>query len=869
MGTSVWRRGRSVSGMRRAVTLLLMAFFCIAGAASARGQAVKGQIVSVGLGGEGAQSAGGVYRVGSWVPLKVHLENRSPTPFEGHLGVEQIDLDGDKALSVGPAFVLQPTAEGRTLWTYYWPTPNDSDFRGVSSVVILDKDGQTVVGKVSMPDAERAARGIGNEDQERLESTRLVVVLGKRQAYWNAFGGAYGGNELVESIWLQDPSQLPDDVKGLDGVDVVVWQADTIKPSELSPDFQLKALLEWVKAGGHLIITVGTQAQEFTKAGEPLTSALPLKNLSTRDLHMSDLTVFRTLSVAPFRALDKDDKPLVQVIGELQPAGRPVIGGVKGRPTEIFADHPLVVTGLYGRGAVTMVTIDASDPEINAKLAAGAGGQETANKSWMLFWSAAAGWPLPDKVFTARDANMQNVDVAPSSAKIELGRNISAEVDVRDVTEVRVLVAVLFLALYWLIAGPLGHAVLRSYKVVHWSWWIFGGIVLAATSVAGIVVFYLHVSTYDVRHRSFVLGTVGSDEVTVDSFYGIYAPTSGAVEIKQKAGEGMNYLAPLCMPTTDEVKPYADPQSYSIWSEHSAAVSPVFRSTLKKMQGRWTGHLGGISGSAQYTRDPEHVLRGTLTNNTGYTLEDAEIEVYFPSLEPPNWAIFRNLDWHGATPGATYRFTLGRQWKPGESIDLEKSLTLQLKAQGTSFAPAAGAPKVLEPGHVEDLLEVAGWGMSQAGEGSGSPIFMTQESITSLADRTPWNPHLTDAGFLMNFLADERNPDPLRYFDHRSIVRGFERVTDCTKELHAAGALLLARAGDINNSDFVRSPVALSVNNRNVDGKGDVQFAYALVVTGDPPPTMRITAAGAPAAPAGAAPNQGGRGNLLLEGQNP
>src|SRR5205823_5838458 len=61
--------------------------------------AVTGEILSVGIGGnvkEGEQSKiGGMYRAGSWVPVRVRLKNRSGKTFSGRLGVEQPDLDGD------------------------------------------------------------------------------------------------------------------------------------------------------------------------------------------------------------------------------------------------------------------------------------------------------------------------------------------------------------------------------------------------------------------------------------------------------------------------------------------------------------------------------------------------------------------------------------------------------------------------------------------------------------------------------------------------------------------------------------------------------------------------------------------------------
>ena len=59
-----------------------------------------------------------------------------------------------------------------------------------------------------------------------------------------------GGTEGVKKMQVSSASQLPDNVLGLDGVDVVVWEADKVKVSDFgAPEFQLRALLHWVKAG--------------------------------------------------------------------------------------------------------------------------------------------------------------------------------------------------------------------------------------------------------------------------------------------------------------------------------------------------------------------------------------------------------------------------------------------------------------------------------------------------------------------------------------------------------------------------------------------------------------------------------------------
>ncbi len=772
-------------------------------------QAVKGTIESVGIGGSKGQ--GGVYRAGSWVPVQVRLKNRSGAKFEGRLAVEQKDLDGDKILSIGPKFILLPgdTGDaddegGRLIWTYFWPRPDEGELHGIDSVVVLDDRGG-VISKVSTPTGQSSNYGIGSRDYEGNRSSRFVVILGSKDIGWNNFRGAWGGTEAVESVWVKSADKLPDDVKGLDGVDVIVWQADGVKPFEVPAEFQLKAMLEWVRAGGHLIVSVGTQGQEFLKGGSSLLDAMPLTITATRQIRLADLESFPGCV-----NLRGSNQPLIQAVGDLKPGARPVAGATVGE----FSKNPLAVTGLYGRGAITMLTVDASALDILNE----EGKQKLDEKNWMKFWSQVAGWQAARDFVTQNESRGQDADQKIDRAAVEfpIGTDIPKAIDVSEVTAVRILVAVLFLAIYWLLAGPIGHLIMRNYKVVHWSWWIFGGTVLVATAVAGVVVLWLHVTTYDVRHKTFVLGTVNSDQVTVAGYYGIYAPSSGAIELKlgdeeHNADSSLNYLVPMCFPMTEDVKPYADPQSYELAVDHPAVVSPVFRSTLKKMQARWSGRLPGITGSAQYESDALKPLSGSLTNNTGYDLEDVQIVAHFPPREGEN----------NVGPSVLFRFI--KTWKTGETVDLRQFERELMNQTFTGWAT------------LDNWLGAMVLRQSPARHGFGGGL--SQEQLNLMGNGLK---EVVESGRdfsntdLLYFLLDVRPIDNLAKY-HHEVIRGPGRLTDCTKALHAAGGLIVARAGNMNR-DFVRNPVPLSVNGNQVPGKGEILFAWALPLSGTPAP---------------------------------
>ncbi len=787
----------------RAVWLLMAALVMGAGAGRAfaqAGAAVKGEIVSVGIGG--VQGNGGLYRVGSWVPVRVRLENRSGKPVVGRLGVEQPDLDGDKAVSVGAKFILQPSAEARDFWLYYWPRPDD-DGTGVRQVVVLDESGQQVVGTIGMPSIKSAGVGIVPRDMKTNRSSRWVVVLGPKAAGMESFIDAMGGVEGVRFSVLPNANDLPDNVLGLDGVDAIIWEADWVKPSDVAPEFQMKAMLDWVQAGGHLIVTAGKQGEEFLKAGR-LRDAMPMTFTGTRDVDLKEL---RSLTWVGDEFKGKEGK-LTQLTGTLRPGpgGAPGARAISGGGVQGFAEHPLAVTGPYGAGAVTVLTVDAASPEML---------QGLHDEGAMRFWSQIAGWQ-PGDVMTKAHVEEALKDALPGApnakAKINtepseawLGKFISTKIDVTEVTQVRVLVAVLFLAIYWLAAGPIGYVVLRAYGVVHWSWWVFGGAVIVASGLAAGVVMLLHLTNYDLRHKTVVLGMVNSKQVASVAFYGVFAPASGSLPVEQPNTGGLNYLAPLCEPTEQPVQPFADPQTYDLSDEKPWVASPVFRNTLKKMQGRWTGELPGIEGKAELPGSAvsrTSPLRGELVNHSGYELENVEIVVYQPS---PGGL------------GNSYLYKLktgakGEVWAEGAKLDLA-TMVVPEASRG------ADTPDMLELQVLQPLAHnwVTGGPMMPRMGGFGAG----DEDVKVVKGR---------GDDLLHVLLDARTPEILSDASRVEMVRGLTRNMDATKLLHATGCLIIGRAGDISNKRYVPSPVPITVNGRKVAGQGEVLFVWGLSV---------------------------------------
>lgn len=786
----------------------MAAFFAAAPAASGA-ELIKGEIVSVGLGG--VRMSKGLYRAGCWVPVRVRLENRSGKQFTGYLAVTQPDLDGDKVLSVSGQIILQSDeVAGRDFWLYYWPRPDD-DQHGTKMVKVLDEAHNAVAkigsGEEGKESNTNLAAGIWPEDAESgSRASRWVVVLGPRHAGMASFSQALGGTEGVRRCVLQSANDLPNNVLGLDGVDTIIWEADAIRVQEFAPEFQLKALLEWVKAGGHLIISCAQQWRDIGDPAGPLAALLPLKIAGTRELKVADLASFRGLAaMAGSRELDN----VPQLIGVPAEGAQGIYAG-----NGPFKDQPLVRTVRCGQGVITLITVDIANPEFERRLS---------ERDWTVFWNAAAGWQGDILVKAEVERRQRLIDqgtlvdpmITRNAAMVNLGGRIPAVIDVSEVTFVRLITAILFLAIYWLAAGPIGHLILRHYRVTHWSWWIFGGTVVLAVGIAGLTVTVLQLTSYDVRQKSIVLGTVGSPQVSLISFHGVFAPTSGIVPVAQPETPGLNYIVPLTAPTPEPVKSFADPQSYMLFNDTPWEAGVVFRRTLKKMQSRWTGELPGIDRAGPVTASGpvETPFVGQLTNHSGYDLHGVEII----RLITPN------------NVSSAHLFYVG-EWKNGAVLDLATGPRLET-VRGLKMSPVA----------LGDVVNVVGRSLASNGMGGGSaaiPRFLT--SLTADDERDILRDHSEE--FLWAFW-DARAPaaDPEAY--HLEAVRGLTRVADRSASLRACGAVIIAHAGNVAGDSPVKGPLPIKVNGREVPGKGEILFLWALPISGKLP-------ASSPAAPA-------------------
>lgn len=183
------------------------------------------------------------------------------------------------------------------------------------------------------------------------------VVLSQSETLWVAWGGAAGmdvsslersGDQPVESArairravpWSGSSRRL-NRVVDLDAVDAVVMAAED---GYVVDEADSRALSEWVAAGGHLVVSVGSQRDTWLRS--PLAGWVPIRAEADRQLSDSDLRGLETLAVA----------------GERIPFQGRVSGTVlalpDGRTSVVALSGPLVGETAYGFGRITMLAVD-------------------------------------------------------------------------------------------------------------------------------------------------------------------------------------------------------------------------------------------------------------------------------------------------------------------------------------------------------------------------------------------------------------------------------------------------------------------------------------------------------------------------------
>lgn len=387
------------------------------------------------------------------------------------------------------------------------------------------------------------------------------------------------GHEIIRTIEGLRTTDLPDRWMGYTSFDAMVWGAGD--PLELRGD-RASALREWVQRGGHLIIIMPVAGQAWT-------------NASANELHdlLPNVTISRHegVDMAPYGPLltrkPQARFPKDSVVYTFEPAQ----GALPGEAMRILSGVEgkcVVARRLVGTGAVTLIGLD-----LNHRLLTS---QDLVNAD--TFWNKVLGKrgtvrsqielsTLQARGYQSREEKLFESDITGAIAKS--GRSAAG-----------LLLALVVFALYWLVAGPGGYAMLKRMGMVRHAWVGFFAAAGLFTAIAWGGAVLLRPSKVEVAHLTILDHVYGQPVERARSWMSVLIPWYGQATMEvgeaPKTGElagrgGGDVLLPWTSPDQAQAGQdmFPDARGYEIQSRSPRSLTVPTRSTVKQLRADWSG----------------------------------------------------------------------------------------------------------------------------------------------------------------------------------------------------------------------------------------------------------------------------------------
>jgi hypothetical protein len=292
------------------------------------------------------------YKVGLWTQVEVTLDAGSE-PFSGELSLTVPDGDGV------PSRVSTPPDE---------PCHIAAD--GKATVRLLCRFGRvkgTLAAELRQNDAvvahrtfETAAQADVDHFLPGLEFRSLIVTVGDLPIGVEDTGRLAGleADYRPVAARIDDVERLPTHWSGYEGVDAVILSTSRpeiyAKLKAQSP--QMRALDEWIRMGGRLVICVGSQAERIISADSPLQPFVPGQ--------LEKMIPLRQLGALESYCGSRSGIPQA-ARGKMLPRV-PRLGHIEGSIEAHEADLPLVVRTARGFGQILFLAADLDRPPLMA-----------------------------------------------------------------------------------------------------------------------------------------------------------------------------------------------------------------------------------------------------------------------------------------------------------------------------------------------------------------------------------------------------------------------------------------------------------------------------------------------------------------------
>ncbi len=696
--------------LRGLLSLLIACAALLCPVGEAFGQSVDVTVDQFGVGNK--------YRPGGQVAMRIQLTSVLSEPADVWVQWEVSNVDGDIA-EYGRRITLTPNIP-QMLWLYaplpptlnsdVWPVRVFEYADGVRGREIGGARISPADAQAQMIDLHHAMLGIVGSSQR---------LLGLRDYSTTRAGQpeAAAANEITQLVSGISVEDLPDRWEGLMPCEALAW--GDARPGELTLD-QAKALREYVRRGGHLIITLSSTDDPWAlgaNTGQHEFEDLMPTRAPTRqeDVSLSELTAILSkepearvdfdLSVRVFADLDGD-------FNHIDNAYQPLIVLEDGRV--------LAIQRVFGHGHITIIGIDLTYQRLySVLLANGASGLPQADAFWNRVLGRRADTPTATELAALEQEKLLSRARRPILT-MGSGNLFAGRIRRSGQAGIGLSMTLLLFIAYWLIAGPGIYYGLRSKGLSHHSW---VGFALAAAMFTAFAwganllkvdpVSIKHVTVLDHIYRP--AGDPGLNDPQyqrAQSWFSVnlpgYTRTPVTIESTDDGASSQRDLLMSWTPPGILSQRFPNTSRYRVDVGRGAAAYDQFadanisefalpsRSTATYMYAHWLGGVdagwGGLiqptTGSsvtvAQSPATAPSPLRGMLSHSLPGPLRDVKIihinnnrlvrQYRGNSLAPSNSGGMLNS---GRMWGIT-------EWAPGETLDLA-SLGQQTSRRGTTL----------------------------------------------------------------------------------------------------------------------------------------------------------------------------------------
>jgi hypothetical protein len=604
--------------------------------------------------GVGSFGVGGIHRPGDDVGIRVTVR-----AAEGGFGAatnvllqwEMPNADGDIA---EVRRVIALTQGGSTTtWLYGTLPPDLSPEQTWTIRAFLYDDeaggargaeiGTTII---QAPSGGRLSPGmsvigrVGTGNNMGLDGYRIPTMTGNR------------GGEVITAhedtiVRPLTVAQLPDAWPGLMPFDVLVW---SVADPGLLTARQEAAIRDWIAGGGHLVVVLSETGNPW-RIGDPgagpLSDLLPPREPERReDVPLArlipTLTKSRELARPPindgFEIRVFDD--LLDDTVDLDPGWEPLV------TTE--AGEVIAIRRAVGHGHLSIVGLPLGDDPRFTGVRLGHG---LVTNGWLpqadAFWNRVLGRRAATPTVGELEA-MPSAEVARGAPDRRLidGGVIANTITMSEEAGAGLLLALVLFIGYWLLAGPIGFAVLKARGQVRHAWVAFVVSAAVFTGLAWVGVTALRKRDLDVRHFT-VLDWVADDGsglpgppqmARATSWMSLYLPSYGSAEVGLGDGVpagGRSRLGSWVPsgPARPQAFPNADRYAVDGTGRGAAPMDLPARATVTQLRADWRGALEG-DWSGVLREDPddpvrvvigadgEEELAGSLINRLPASLRD-------------------------------------------------------------------------------------------------------------------------------------------------------------------------------------------------------------------------------------------------------